>query len=1117
LTGISKNKEIAIFLVLTILCPVWGGIILAGTNAEGEIQGLSGITLKPSRVLVVIDIDWSSDPQSYVESSDWAFHDVICLLKLWSIPFDILRLDKNLLNITEFLDTEGKPKYGVIIWNCRQDRFGPGSTLGTRDWSVLQNAVANYGISLIALANTILEPNIQGLLGINYVDLSNSICWYAINDSFLITKDHFITRGYNGTTIDAVTMGGQGSHVGFDATKATVLGSQGQWPQLAVRDLNESTKAVWIGGNRDSVFSSSPIMAKILRNAITYCIGYSLYKTYPDTVLLRIDDMGSSQSAYLGSWLYAQLSQDQIRNSLIQPLLAHNATLAVYYVTGYPRNIEKTVLKSWTVDWIDPQGTRQNLTSDYLGILEGISKGVLEIASHGWTHMDPDLDSAPGPWWNNTGGTAWNNTAWYREFDDLVRGNQVDAATQNIHFSNSINYTLEAFNTFPLSFAPPADAISGAPSGAGFPNNYTYLLAALNGFGFASDTSSYCYLGPPGDIVISNMKMTRTYPLESVSSIRSRLKQGGGWDIPILAYFHDRDVALDPNHLNTYLTYLEAPATLTEDSVKNYISNDEFAGYLHASTNALQSALGFSFGYDAHYCKYFGNNTSTWTLHLSDDLLQKVTSQGELDIMIDGIYNATVTASGYFKEFQDLMIPSGIGTHTIQFVNTVHTDIAVVNVAFAPGVIVAGTPVKVNVTVENEGGTTNTFNVTAFYDNNMIGQQTYTDLIPTANATLVFLLDTTGLPSGNYTIRAEASQVPGDTNTTNNFLVGGLMRIVGSPTATFTYYPLSPKINDTVLFNATLSSPSEGLITSFNWNFNDGNTASTIQPTLAHVYALAGTYNVTLATTDTDGLNASTWRDVNVISQRYSSISLSTFSNSRYVGFKTDINGTLMDDEQIGIPNAVVVISYTFQGISNWLPLTSATTDVQGNYNIVWIPPTTGYFTVRAEWPGNDTYVAAEKNTTLNVISYEDNYVFAVTSNSTVTALTFNSTSHELSFTVSGPSGTSGFSQTTIAKTLVANASEIKVYLDGNQIDYSLDSIDDSWVIYINYTHSTHSMSIFLGANAENSPSSLPIIIALVSLIVASLLILRRKNWVSWLTNRIHLYSSNARYYVIPC
>jgi PKD repeat protein len=1055
-----KEKVVVIFLVAMILTTI--PMQTVKSTVKNNIS--SEIFLKPFRVMVVIDIDWYSDPQSYVESSSWAFHDVVTLLKLWSIPFDILRLDNNLLNITEFIDAEGKPKYGVIIWNCRQDRFGPTSALGTRDWSVLETVVVNYGISLIALANTILEPHIQGLLGINYMDLRSSICWYDMNDSFLITRDHFITRGYNGTTIDSVTMGRQGSHVRFDAAKATVLGSQGPWPQLAVRDLNESTKAVWIGGNRDQVFSSSPIMAKILREAIVYCIGYSLYKTYPDTVLLRIDDMGSSQSAYLSSWLYGQLSQEQIRNSIVQPLLTHNATLAVMYLTGYPRHIEKTVLKSWTVDWVDVHGTRQNLTSNYLGILEGMSKGVLEIESHGWTHMDPDLASPPGPWWDNPGGTEWNNIAWYREFYDNRRNVEIDATTQNLHFDNSINYTLEAFGTFPLSFTVSGNSVSGTPSGTGFLDNYTYRLAALKGFGFASDEAAYYYLGPPGDIVISNMRMTRTYPLESVSSIRSRLKEGGAWDIPVVAYFHDRDVALNPYYLDTFLTYLEAPATPTEDAVQKYISDDEFVGYLHASPNALQSSLGFSFGYDAHYCKYFGDHASKWTLHFSDDLLQKVTSLGRLDVMVDGIYNTTVAASEYFKEVQDLTVPSGIGTHTIEFVPTTHSDIATVNVAFSPAVIVAGTLVNINVTVENQGGTTDTFNVTALYDNNTIGRQTVTSLVPTAKTTLVFTWNTTGLPDGNYTIRAEASLVSGEVNTKNNFLVGGTAKIVDPPRAVFTYYPVNPKINDTVLFNASLSSPSDGFITSFNWNFGDGNMTSTIQPTTAHVYTLPSTYNVTLTAVTSNGLNASAWQGITVISPKHTAISLSAFSTSKFVGFKADINGTLSDAQQNGISGETIVISYTFQGISEWIPLTSAITDQQGNYHSIWIPPMTGYFILEAKWQGNETHSGANSNTTLNVISYEDQYVFSVASNSTVSALMFNATNLELSFMATGPAGTAGFARVTIAKPLVENITNLKAYLDGNPIGYIASETSDSWIVYFTYTHSTHKIILTMGA-----------------------------------------------------
>lgn len=638
----------------------------------------AGAVLKPFRVLIVIDIDWGSDPQSYVASTGWAFQDVVTLLKLWSIPLDILRLDNNVLNITQFVDAEGKPKYGAIIWNCRQDRFDPTHPnyvgKGTRDWSVLETAVITYGISLITLANTILEPRIRELLGINFMDLSDSDCWYRMTDQFVITEDHFITRGYDGTIIPAGdydqegTMGGYGCRVGFNTTRASVLGSQGPWPQLAVRDLTESTKAVWIGGNRDEIFHLSPIMANILRRAITYCVGYSLYKTYPDTILLRIDDPGAAQTAYLPTWQYPQLTEEQIRSSIIQPLLEHNATLAVMYTTGYPRHTERTVLKSWTLDWVDPYGTRQNLTSNYLGILEGISEEVLEIQSHGWTHMQPDLNSTPGPWWDNPGGTEWSNTEWYREYYDTRRDKEIDVATQERHFDYSIQYTQEAFGTFPLSFAPGGDAISGVPLESNVPATYTYKLAALKGFGLACDYDGYYYLGPPGDIVISQMRMTRTYYLDQVSNIRTRLKAYGGWDIPIIVLFHDRDIALEPNCLHTYLHQLEAPATSTENAVQDYMGHNEFVGYMHAKPSALSSPLGFTFEYDDHYCKHFATHNSTWTLHLSDAMLAEFRGLGKIDIMIDEVLVAEVDASTYFNETQNLVIPHGIGTHTIRFV-----------------------------------------------------------------------------------------------------------------------------------------------------------------------------------------------------------------------------------------------------------------------------------------------------------------------------------------------------------------------------------------------------------------------------------------------------------------
>ena len=91
---------------------------------------------------------------------------------------------------------------------------------------------------------------------------------------------------------------------------------------------------------------------------------------------------------------------------------------------------------------------------------------------------------------------------------------------------------------------------------------------------------------------------------------------------------------------------------------------------------------------------------------------------------------------------------------------------------------------------------------------------------------------------------------------------------------------------------------------------------------------------------------------------------------------------------------------------------------------------------------------------------------FFVESNSTVSELFFNSTSAELSFTVSGPVGTAGYVKVTIAKSLVSSVQSVKVYLDGKQLDVAITSDEDSWLLSFNYLHSTHHVRISLAADA---------------------------------------------------
>jgi hypothetical protein len=107
---------------------------------------------------------------------------------------------------------------------------------------------------------------------------------------------------------------------------------------------------------------------------------------------------------------------------------------------------------------------------------------------------------------------------------------------------------------------------------------------------------------------------------------------------------------------------------------------------------------------------------------------------------------------------------------------------------------------------------------------------------------------------------------------------------------------------------------------------------------------------------------------------------------------------------------------------------------------------------------------------------------FSVISNSTISELVFNSTSKILSFTVSEPSGTTGYTNVTIAKTLIEDISQLKVYLDGKPINYTVSSTDYSWLIHFTYNHSTHKVVIILGSQHTESLIETPFEIAIISI-----------------------------------
>ena len=76
------------------------------------------------------------------------------------------------------------------------------------------------------------------------------------------------------------------------------------------------------------------------------------------------------------------------------------------------------------------------------------------------------------------------------------------------------------------------------------------------------------------------------------------------------------------------------------------------------------------------------------------------------------------------------------------------------------------------------------------------------------------------------------------------------------PIASFTYHPENPIVDQTITFNASNSTDSDGNVTNYEWNFGDGNTGTGKITT--HSYSLAGDYMVNLTVTDDDNATNTT-------------------------------------------------------------------------------------------------------------------------------------------------------------------------------------------------------------------------------------------------------------------
>jgi hypothetical protein len=615
------TKEILLLFVFLIFAS--GNALMAEQPSD---------KLKPFRVLVIIGDQWD-DPASYIVGlskptgeysgydatpevpGDWDFHHLVVLLKSWGIPFDIVRLDQQILDRYMFLDIYNKPLYGTIIWDVEQS-----DKILHQDYSIVSKIIMEYGVGMIALSDRIAQTEIQSVLGIKYIG-----SWES-NAPLNVTDNHFITKGLSSPfQVDSGTiahMQRQQVEV-MDGTKTIV--EQGSFPQVTVKEHPSGSHMVWIGNDPNYLFYFQD-MRTLLRRAITWTIGYNLYKTWDNDLIMIMDDPGGSSNSWLEHWHYPVLSEEIIEKYLIKPLQEHNAVLNINFVPGFVNEGKGIIEPTWGESYIDGFGTKQDYISSKRGYDRGIKLGVFEVMCHGLTHMQPDLVSDPG-WYGAPLDKEKSEVGWYREFGDTRRKKEIPAAEQLWRMKTACDWLKEQFGVIPLQFCP-----GGLGTSISYFNN-TAKLAGEAGFGWNGWESGY--LGK--DMVVTGWKFfgTTESPLM----------------VPAPPDAHDFGISREPG---------EFAKIFDRYPKSRFMSMNEYIGYLHAKNsgkwNSEMDNLSITIDYDPHYCRYFEKHDSNWNLEFSDWLEKDLGKMSS--ITIDS--KVAKVSNGKIR------IPQGIGKHKIE-------------------------------------------------------------------------------------------------------------------------------------------------------------------------------------------------------------------------------------------------------------------------------------------------------------------------------------------------------------------------------------------------------------------------------------------------------------------
>jgi hypothetical protein len=244
-------------------------------------------------------------------------------------------------------------------------------------------------------------------------------------------------------------------------------------------------------------------------------------------------------------------------------------------------------------------------------------------------------------------------------------------------------------------------------------------------------------------------------------------------------------------------------------------------------------------------------------------------------------------------------------------------DVAVTNIA-APKSVPRNSIVKINVTAENQGEVSETFDVTLYYDNNQIEATSIIDMPAGGIQIRSFTWNTNGLPTGEYTLKATATQVLGEVDLSDNTLIFNPLYIGLRDIALINIAPSKTITNDTTVYiNVTAKN-----------NGETGTPSQTFSITLQYGTKTIGTQTVANLTVGSTKTLTFTWDTMLVSAGTYLISAMATTvpgetnteNNVEATVIIETILGDVTGDGKVDIIDIATIASayYTHLGDPKW-------------------------------------------------------------------------------------------------------------------------------------------------------------------------------------------------------